>query len=637
MTTPQRDSLRGLPELTAADVEAVDWKQALDSIDDPDEFRCQHALEQLEKGAAKAGDKAAEKLWRVLASLMSMALKPDDLADPFRSQLQMKNRRTAQLDDFSTDILEVLGPIAETASNPSVAARIGDCLWCRKRDHRMAELAIDKYLEATYRWKAKGKFSRGWATAIRAARIALQLGRNAAVFTSTMGKIDALLQACEGDDASRMALDLLNFIHEIRWGEDPNVYASTAGRFAELEARRNRLDFARSFWEVQCKFLARAKGSNQVINSVRKKIAESFEKQGAIGSHLQRAHWLRKAIAAWRAVPNSGEKVSGLLQQLKEEQRLAIDEMRVISTEFDASAFHEAGRKCVEGKEPLDALLCLGMRIRPMTRKQAKDEIQELMKSSPLPMIVGHSTQVPEGNVAATIPGYSFDGDNSEWELAHTILRYAERQKLYGMSLIEAARLSLLDMLGNDRSVWHALLQHNPFIPDGREDAFTRGLIAGLQGDFPLCAHILVPQLENAIRNVVERQGGRVTEIPREGPKVQREVGLHKLLCDQKISAKTIEIFGDDLVMEMRALLVEGVGPNLRNRVCHGLSDWHGLDCPEARYLWWLVIHLCAFGFIMSQRDDPEVSGETRDDPSGTAPASPGESHSDDEQLRDPD
>lgn len=48
------------------------------------------------------------------------------------------------------------------------------------------------------------------------------------------------------------------------------------------------------------------------------------------------------------------------------------------------------------------------------------------------------------------------------------------------------------------------IVQHSPFIPPGRELLFARGLLAGLNGDFILAAHLLTPQLEDALRAALQ-------------------------------------------------------------------------------------------------------------------------------------
>ena len=68
----------------------------------------------------------------------------------------------------------------------------------------------------------------------------------------------------------------------------------------------------------------------------------------------------------------------------------------------------------------------------------------------------------------------------------------------------------------------------------------------------------------------------------------KEEKNLDDLLDDPNAE----QIFGKDLLWEMRSLLVEQSGPNLRNRVCHGLADPADLSGGSSIFLLWLTLFL---------------------------------------------
>ena len=51
-------------------------------------------------------------------------------------------------------------------------------------------------------------------------------------------------------------------------------------------------------------------------------------------------------------------------------------------------------------------------------------------------------------------------------------------------------------------------------------------------------------------------------------------------------------IFGDDLTYEIRALLCDQVGPNLRNNIAHGLLNDREAQSVDAVCAWWLGLKL---------------------------------------------
>lgn len=129
----------------------------------------------------------------------------------------------------------------------------------------------------------------------------------------------------------------------------------------------------------------------------------------------------------------------------------------------------------------------------------------------------------------------------------------------------------------------------NPFVPRGHEPLFLKGIIAGFRGDFDIVAHLLVPQIEESIRHVLQRAGYVTSKLD------------SKLIQEQRLFAtllampETAEIFGRDQVFELRGLLCEKTGCDLRNRLAHGILTYNQSWGSDVINLWWLVIRPVSF------------------------------------------
>lgn len=112
------------------------------------------------------------------------------------------------------------------------------------------------------------------------------------------------------------------------------------------------------------------------------------------------------------------------------------------------------------------------------------------------------------------------------------------------------------------------LLQSPAYAPQRRE-LLERGLKAYLDGDYIVAIHLLVPQVEEAIRTV----GGLLGDLtyvwkPGEGGMRYIEArSLHSLLEATRLA----ELLGPNHAMFVRVSLVMNQGLNLRNRLAHGL------------------------------------------------------------------
>ena len=85
----------------------------------------------------------------------------------------------------------------------------------------------------------------------------------------------------------------------------------------------------------------------------------------------------------------------------------------------------------------------------------------------------------------------------------------------------------------------------------------------------------------------------------------QQERDINQLLWLPELET----IFGVDILFDLRGILIERFGHNLRNEVAHGLIP-EGVFYREAsEYLWWLILRLCWSGFCVAQGDNAGAVG----------------------------
>ncbi|MGC1246144.1 MAG: DUF4209 domain-containing protein, partial [Spirulinaceae cyanobacterium] len=136
------------------------------------------------------------------------------------------------------------------------------------------------------------------------------------------------------------------------------------------------------------------------------------------------------------------------------------------------------------------------------------------------------------------------------------------------------------------------IVMNNPFIPPGREMIYAKGLLEGLRGDFLVSTHLLIPQIEHSIRYLMEQQGFIVSGLDDRG--IQDEHNINALIRRPEL----VEILGEDIVFDLKGLLVHRFGNNLRNGMAHGLVDYNNFFSYENSYLWWLTLRLCCLPII---------------------------------------
>lgn len=167
--------------------------------------------------------------------------------------------------------------------------------------------------------------------------------------------------------------------------------------------------------------------------------------------------------------------------------------------------------------------------------------------------------------------------------------------------IIEPARIQILNDHHPDISDLAFLVRNNPFVPQGHEGVFLRGLHAGFHGDFLVASHLLIPQIENSIRYALENNGVDVSNLMSDWTQPVKLLGQ---LFDLD---ETQEVFGESLVFELRGLLIEKRGAEFRNRIAHGfVSEAECYNAPP-KLLWWIVLRLCLIPVLMQIPEDNET------------------------------
>lgn len=132
-----------------------------------------------------------------------------------------------------------------------------------------------------------------------------------------------------------------------------------------------------------------------------------------------------------------------------------------------------------------------------------------------------------------------------------------------------------------------ATVARSQFIPESRKGLFLHGLLAGAQGNFTEALHYLIPQLEACFRKQLERKDLPAITPSRDAREVQ--VMLFEQLFGR---LEAFDLLPLDVLFNLRGLLTEEAGGNLRNKHCHGLLEESDYIGNEAVYLWWFVLRL---------------------------------------------
>lgn len=190
---------------------------------------------------------------------------------------------------------------------------------------------------------------------------------------------------------------------------------------------------------------------------------------------------------------------------------------------------------------------------------ELKEELNNLAKTAPLQFMISRDLLDKKGRRVAKIAPIAEDPES------HLVLHISNAIRIGTIFL----NFIFEEAINRELLTAHELLKFmnkSCIIEKDRFSIFQKGFEAYLNGDYLVATHILIPQFEEAIRNLVEMNGGSI--MIQKGDAFNLKTFDH-LLNDEII----IDVFGEDKSLYFRTLFTDKRGWNIRNNVAHGMFD----------------------------------------------------------------
>jgi hypothetical protein len=201
-------------------------------------------------------------------------------------------------------------------------------------------------------------------------------------------------------------------------------------------------------------------------------------------------------------------------------------------------------------------------------------KVSSLMAFMPICQVDADGRQVARiGSVNDDIEGRVIQdmGQNLQFEapfLRHLIQELIVRYKIDANTLLEE-------------------IMKSPVFEDRRKETIKRGLEACLSSDHVMAAHLLIPQIEHALRLLAVAAGSSAYKPNRRLGGIQL-----KTLGDLLRDAGVVRVLGDHVIQYLQVLLTDPRGWNLRNDLFHGILNPDQLGQGSSDRLLHLVILL---------------------------------------------
>jgi len=297
----------------------------------------------------------------------------------------------------------------------------------------------------------------------------------------------------------------------------------------------------------------RSKNNHESIEKILTEIKEVFFTTSAKASGLQGSGWLEHLNKLYVDF-NLGHKTDDIVTTLREKQKEI--ELSTVTTEGEISS-EEIDKFLSEilDTESKQTIYNIAQSFIP-NKQSVLDGIYEYVHD-PIMKIFSIKNIDDEGRTLSNL------GSIEEDEEGNVIKALMENMPIshsyLNLALYNAFQKKLIS---TDEII--KILAHSPIIDDDRIKILSKGLDAYFDSDHIQAIHLIIPQIEDAIRNILEQQGGAVLKRTRSGSYHLKT--FDEILRDQKV----LDVLGDDCCLYLRMVFTDQRGLNLRNDMCHG-------------------------------------------------------------------
>lgn len=582
-------------EVTVADFAAVDINALTANMKRLD----RHALVDLFwdqiKQAQGAGDAVGERVYRLVSALVGLHLRVESEGDPFGLQWQNSSRRTALPHDFRGDQSEVLADLASSILHPALRARFADVAY-ETGVLRAGRTAIEAYCEVARRLadgSAELQFpdigTRAMDCVKPLERCFMINARIAKRGTLVEPLADTLRLAFDNALAERAYFPLAQLGRRILLNKviPADEVAAAASELA-TSAPPNDYNLAiKECWNLAADAYNRAGDEDASREALINAIERTLAMADTVTQSSAKAHWVKQALREFRGLGDAKDRVAEMRRRLRELQDMALDEFAGITVPLDG--IEEVRNRTYEQFRALglsDALRSMVGFSKPDDVEKLKAVVLQQAKDLPLSNLFASSYADGEGREVARGPSLDFEAEPTEaWYKEHGIhhMNIVRRFRVHGN--IEPARRAVLECFSINEQHMLPIVHLSSFVPPGHHHIFSLGFARLWQGDYATAGHLLLPQIENSLRHILQMAGRDSAKIDEDGLEGDRPLNILLSHCRDDLEA----ILDVDMVWELDSLLNFRPGPALRHELAHGKMGWSAFFADEAISACWLV------------------------------------------------
>lgn len=581
------------------DVNNCEIETIFDSPKSFSHFDMESHFSKLSKFYVESGDEHSRKVAYLLMAIFNFSFSRSGDLIGFEPKAILYPNRGCRPSDFEGIFLSVLKQIAEKSNNHYINSRVYDVIWmgCRS-DYESGNSAIECYSSMItdvcdiiekdgvrsdlHFFYVVDCVERGVAISSLLAGRKKNLNKN--IVSSILRLYELLLKKGIFDGFYR--LSNLIYKYELLNEDDIAVNAEvmSMNHFGEayFEAVKKMLSFAGYVYK-KCGDIE--SGKRCYLESVNLTLQQAEKSNsGSIKSH-----WYRQAIGEYRSIGGMEREISRAREKLSQIRDSVIDEMHLFSLPLDLK---DVIKEIEEGYGKLgfnELIKLLIVRFSLTTIDQIKSEVKETANQSAFLRMSGQSIHDEDGRLIAYNSPLKDVDYLSDDDAISTYLRSSSIQhQVYVDGEFEVVRRFVLGSKTLNENTFDPITHQSYFVPPGYSEIFSLAFYKLWQGDYLSACYILIPQVENSMRWVLELYNKDTTKID---PKLLEEAtSISQMLANLKPTLE--DIFTPKIVLSLDMLFNFKGGPSLRHNSAHGRMNAGQCYSPTSVYACCFIFYL---------------------------------------------
>ncbi len=505
------------------------------------------------------------------------------LLDYYRLPIRNDEEITIKLEEYITERnIELLKSILTQSKHPLFNALCAEALWNYKHEINIGEIALANY----YNLLDVGRNQEYLP------QVYLSVCRMYSKYHSVNFDFSAFASRALDYVRSRLSEpDYCNAFILLELSKSKQFLCEIKDIFYEIvKSFENKNDFTRANGYIEDLLEVKELTSQQEKQELMIRIANNYEKQANqydwkdAGNAHSIIFCIHSAMNWWEKSksPLQKEERKRLSKSIEEVKKLSLSTMHTISSgKIDISEWMDNRKAFIKNNDIATVVLGVAELVELINEESSYTDFEK--SGSVVAQFFSTNILDSSGRTKCIVPPLS---DDPKERLAFLEFQAKKTYDFYSGFVYRYLSMAREKFSFKDNEL-DFLFENNIIIQPDRIESFKQGIIKGFERNFVVALHLLMPQIEHALRCLAEDCGAVVYKTNSQG--VEECLSLESILNCPEIC----ESIDETLLFNLRLFYTSPCGYGMRNEVSHGLLSDNELNSRVGLMVWWFTLKLC--------------------------------------------